>query len=78
MSSVYKIKVKGCLSCRFSKWFNNLEVKQVKDDETVLEGKIEDQSALYGILIKIRDLGLPLIYLEKVDQVANNNSETFD
>ena len=67
MSSEYKIKVKGCLPCRFSKWLNNLHIKNVEDCETVIEGKIEDQSALYGILMKIRDLGMPLIYLEKLD-----------
>jgi len=68
MSSVYRIKVHGCLSCRFSKWLNDLHIKNLKEDETIIEGNIEDQSALFGILIKIRDLGLPLISLEKVDE----------
>ncbi|HSR17794.1 MAG TPA: hypothetical protein VLM39_06845 [Ignavibacteriaceae bacterium] len=67
MSSSYKIKVHGCLSYKFSEWLNNLNIKNLKDDETLIEGNVEDQAALFGILMKIRDLGLQLTYLEKVD-----------
>ncbi|HVO74372.1 MAG TPA: hypothetical protein VMT35_10145 [Ignavibacteriaceae bacterium] len=67
MSSSYKIKVHGCLPYKFSKWLNNLHIKNLKEDETLIEGNVEDQAALFGILMKIRDLGLQLIYLEKVD-----------
>ncbi|MGE5810368.1 MAG: hypothetical protein ACM339_02630 [Ignavibacteria bacterium] len=67
MSSCYKIKVHGCLSYKFSKWLNNLNIKNLKEDETLIEGNVEDQAALFGILMKIRDLGLQLTYLEKVD-----------
>jgi len=68
MSSAYRIKVHGCLSCKFSKWLNNLEIKNLQEDETVIEGIVEDQAALFGILMKIRDLGLQLTYLEKIDE----------
>ena len=66
-SSVYKIKVKGNLPERFSDWFEGMKIIHGTGDESFLEGKIEDQSALFGILIKVRDLGLPIISLERVE-----------
>ena len=65
--SVYKIRVKGNLPDRFSDWFEGMKIINGTGDESFLEGKIEDQSALFGILIKVRDLGLPIISLERVE-----------
>jgi hypothetical protein len=78
MSSAYRIKVQGCLSCKFSKWLNNLQITNLQDDETLIEGNVEDQAALFGILMKIRDLGLQLTYLEKVDDSKNVNENHSD
>ena len=62
---VYEIRVKGILDESWSEWLGGLNVKPLDSGETVLTGPIRDQSALHGLLNKIRDLGLPLLYVEK-------------
>ena len=56
-----EIRVKGCISERWSEWFDGLTITHTDQDETVLTGTILDQAALYGLLAKLRDLGLPLV-----------------
>jgi hypothetical protein len=66
----YEIRIKGHLDQRWSDWFEGFAMAQrhsdrsiaLKDNgETLLSGSVVDQAALYGVLIKVRDLGLPLI-----------------
>ena len=65
----YEIRVKGHLAPRWSHWFEGFAMAKgrswtiaLKDNgETLLSGPVVDQAALYGVLIKVRDLGLPLI-----------------
>ncbi|HMU94203.1 MAG TPA: hypothetical protein PKE43_14450, partial [Anaerolineales bacterium] len=47
--------------------FNGLSITQENDGTTLLKGTVVDQSALYGILKKIRDLGMPLLSLNSTD-----------
>jgi hypothetical protein len=49
----------------WSEWLGGLDVRPLDSGETVLTGSIRDQSALHGLLNKIRDLGLPLLCVEK-------------
>ena len=60
---VYRIVVKGHLDSEWSDWFDGLTITMVDNGETILIGPIVDQTALHGVLIKIRDLGLPLLSL---------------
>jgi hypothetical protein len=60
---VYQIVVKGHLDSEWSDWFDGLTITPVDHGETILSGPIVDQTALHGVLIKIRDLGLPLLGL---------------
>ena len=60
-SKQYDICVKGHLSERWSCWFEGFEISIKDNGETLLSGPIIDQAALYGVLIKVRDLGLPLV-----------------
>jgi len=63
----YRIRVGGgTVTKRISSWFDGMKITESKDDECVLEGKIKDQAALYSLLIKIRDLGLKLISVERL------------
>jgi len=55
-----KIEIKGQLDKQWAEWFENMEIIN-KGDTTVLLGHVTDQSALHGILNKIRDLNLTLI-----------------
>jgi hypothetical protein len=57
-----EIRVKGHLDeGRWSSWFLGMSVSREAGDETVIAGPIADQAALYGLLIMVRDLGLPLL-----------------
>jgi hypothetical protein len=57
----YQIRVKGHLNSRWNAWFEGLAISHQDDGTTLLTGAIVDQPALHGLIIKIRDLGLPLL-----------------
>jgi hypothetical protein len=58
-----EIRVKGRIDEHWSDWFDDLTVTHA-DDETVLTGTVADQAALYGLLAKLRDLGLALVSVQ--------------
>jgi hypothetical protein len=62
----YEIRVKGHLAARWSAWFDGLELAEADDGTTVIRGPVVDQSALHGLLQKLRDVGLPLVSLTAV------------
>ncbi len=55
-----EIRVKGRLKKQWSEWFGGLTISHSDPDETVLTGLVPDQAALYGIISRLRDLGLEL------------------
>ena len=63
MQSV-EIRVKGQIDAHWSDWFEDLTITHTDEGETILSGVIVDQAALYGLLAKLRDLGLPLISVD--------------
>ena len=64
---IYKIRVKGQLDQQWSVWFEGLTISYDGEGNTVLRGPLTDEAALHGILIKIRDLALPLLALCRED-----------
>lgn len=58
---MYTFKIKGHLGQQWMNWFDGLAVTLQEDGNTLLSGSVVDQSALHGILKKIRDLGMPLL-----------------
>ena len=56
-----EIRVKGRIDEHWSDWFDDLTITHTDQDETILSGTVVDQAALYGLLAKLRDLGLPLL-----------------
>ena len=62
----YEIRVAGVLDSRWATWFDGLAISP-QDDETVICGLLDDQSALHGLLTKVRDLGLCLISVRRLD-----------
>ena len=62
----YEIRVAGVLDGRWADWFNGLQISS-QDEETVIYGLVADQSALHGLLTKVRDLGLCLISVRRLD-----------
>jgi len=63
----YEIRVQGRLGPEWSAWFDGLTINHQPDGETVLAGPVADQSALHGILIKVRNMGLPLLSVRRVE-----------
>ena len=61
-----EIRVEGALDSGWETWFDGLEVKS-EGAETVISGLLADQSVLHGLLTKVRDLGLCLIAVRRVD-----------
>ncbi|WP_027086194.1 hypothetical protein [Cohnella panacarvi] len=57
----YEIRLKGHLDSRWSGWFEGMSFSYGNDGTTVLAGRIVDQAELFGMLRKVRDLGLPLV-----------------
>ncbi len=65
---IYQIKVEGNLDPKWSDWFDGLAVTpQTGVNETLLSGPITDQAALHSILARIRDLGLPLLSVQRME-----------
>ena len=64
---MYEIRVQGRLGDDWAIWFGSLTIT-TECDTTTLAGIVADQAALHGILIKIRDLGLPLLSVRRVRQ----------
>ena len=60
----YQIAIQGYLHPRWSEWFDNLTIRQEPDGTTILRGPVTDRAALYGLLNKLRDLGLTLLSVE--------------
>jgi len=56
-----EIRVKGRIDEQWSDWFADLQIEQTEGGEAILTGAVGDQAALYGLLAKLRDLGLPLL-----------------
>jgi hypothetical protein len=61
MPAHYQIRVRGHLGSHGAAWFDGLTVTNEESGDAILEGPLADQAALYGVLIKVRDLGLPLL-----------------
>ena len=67
MPTYYDIRLNGHLDDHWSAWFDNLAIRNEANGEMVLHGPLTDQAALHGVLMRIRDLGLPLIAISAVE-----------
>lgn len=63
----YEIRLTGHLDARWATWFDGLTVTREDDGSTVITGLIVDQAALHGVLQRVRDLGLPLVSVTRVE-----------
>ena len=73
----YHIRVKGHLSQQWCDWFDGFTIINAEHGETILSGSVADQAALHGLLSKIRDLGLPLLAVNLVEdeEVSYKNKD---
>ena len=65
--SRYEIRIGGRLAPHWATWFDGMTLTTACDGTTVLSGPVADQAALHGVLARIRDLGLPLIAVTRLD-----------
>ena len=71
----YEIRIKGYLDDRWSDWFEGLTITLEENGDTLLTGPVVDQSALHGLLKKVRDLGLPLVSVSPVEPGQADHSD---
>ena len=65
MQQKIEIRIKGQIDKTWSEWFHDLHIEHSgQENETILSGLVPDQAALYGLLAKLRDIGLELISFE--------------
>lgn len=64
--TAYQIRVKGHLDRQWTDWFEGLSITHEANGETLITGPVADQAALHGLLKKVRDLGIPLISINRV------------
>ena len=65
--TVYQIRIKGHLAREWTDWFEGLTITLEEDGDTLLTGPVIDQAALYGLLKKVRDLGMPLVLVSPLE-----------
>jgi hypothetical protein len=64
--TAYQIRIKGHLGRQWTDWFEGLAITLEENGDTLLTGPVVDQAALHGLLKKVRDLGTPLISVNRV------------
>lgn len=74
MPSSVEIKIQGQLDLNWSDWLEGFSITHTQDDLTLLVGTVPDQAALYGLIAKLRDLGLKLIPIQYGESNAENTS----
>ncbi len=64
---LYEIRLQGHLDARWAAWFEGMTITLADNGETLLSGPVVDQAALHGLLRKVRDVGIPLISVIRVN-----------
>ena len=76
-SGIYQIRLKGHLDSRWIGWFDDMKITLTDNGDTLLTGPVVDQAALYGLLRKVRDLGMMLlevVWIKPVSAAVANSS----
>jgi hypothetical protein len=64
---IYQIRIKGHLDHKWADWFSGLSITLLENGETLLIGPVLDQAMLHSLLRKVRDVGLPLVAVIRVE-----------
>jgi hypothetical protein len=73
---VYQIRIKGHLGAGWPEWFGGVTITLQDNGDTLLTGPVVDQAALHGLLKKVRDLGMPLLSVMRVECGEADTSES--
>jgi hypothetical protein len=65
--TIYQIRIKGHLSQQWTDWFVGLTITLEENGDTLLTGPVVDQPALHGLLKRVRDLGMPLLTVNRLE-----------
>jgi len=66
LPNIFQIRIKGQLARRWVNWFEGMSITLEDNGDTLITGPVADQAALHGLLKKVRDLGMPLISVNRV------------
>jgi hypothetical protein len=73
---IYQIRLAGRLSRRREAWFDGMIIDHDEAGQTVITGPVVDQAALHGLLRKVRDLGVPLLSVNRIDPGTRADQES--
>ena len=73
--SVYRIRIQGHLGQKWTDWFDGLSITVLEGD-TLLTGPLDDQAALHGLMKKIRDLGMTLVSINRIEMPGEEASHS--
>jgi hypothetical protein len=65
--AAYQIRLKGHLGPQWADWFEGLSITPETNGDTLLTVSLPDQAALHGLLKKVRDLGITLVSINRID-----------
>ena len=71
---IYQIRLQGHLGRQWTEWFEGMTITLEDNGDTLITGPIADQSALHGLLKKVRDLGMPLLSVTSVESDQTDES----
>jgi hypothetical protein len=72
---IVTIKIKGKVDAGWAEWFEGFQLTFQEPDETILTGQVTDQAAFYGLIGKLRDLGLQVLAVNSAEQSSTMNIE---
>jgi hypothetical protein len=72
---IYQIRIEGQFGQQWTDWFDGLSITPGEDGTTLLTGPVIDQSALHGLLKKVRDLGAPLVSVNRMETDGSSNPD---
>lgn len=75
-TAVYEIRIEGHLDSRRASWFEEMAITAQPDGVTRLVGPVRDMAALHGLLSRIRDLGVPLLSVHRLNTGAEDGPES--
>lgn len=72
MAERYRIELQSAIDDDWSSWLGNLTLRHTPSGRTILIGEVADQAALHGLLARIRDLGVPILAVARLNSAGSH------